>query len=189
MRLKRRQVGHIVAACVICDRFVVHACAGVDGNHFRIWHNRFAGVGDPSRQRGIRRLRVQEASQQKRERSEADEPQQRQAAKSVNGPPTGFHREKYPPLDRTRLDEFLRRSLVTGIPALSSLAARPSTSHNGDCKIAHGAVLNVFSESLIYEVAGIGSVHCPDAVRDLLERERKLASVYPKRRSFKCSRS
>jgi hypothetical protein len=31
-----------------------------------------------------------------RERSEADEPQQRLAARSVNGPPTGLHREKYP---------------------------------------------------------------------------------------------
>jgi hypothetical protein len=39
---------------------------------------------------------VEEASQEKRERSEADEPPQRQAAKSVNGPPIEFHREKYP---------------------------------------------------------------------------------------------
>jgi len=41
-------------------------------------------------------------------------------------------------------------------------------------QIAHGAVLNVFSESLIYEVAGIGSVHCPHVVRDLLERNGSL---------------
>jgi hypothetical protein len=138
----------------------------------------------PSRQRGIRRLRVQEASQQKRERSEADEPQQRQAARSVNGPPTGLHREKYPhstALASTNSFLVLLKQVYQHCQ-VSPPDHLPSPQRG--LQIAHGAVLNVFSESLIYEVAGIGSVHCPDAVRDLLERERKLASLYPERRSL-----